>query len=54
MSWKNNDHKKNFNSKRKPFAKKDEHYLDKFKGRAIEEERKEWNEGENRRRRKSK
>lgn len=36
MSWKNNDHKKNFNSKRKPFVKKDEHYLDKFKGRAIE------------------
>lgn len=35
MSWKNNDHKKNFNSK-KPFVKKKEHYLDKFKGRAIE------------------
>lgn len=39
MSWKNNDHKKNFNNKdgkRKPFAKKKEHYLDFFKGRAIE------------------
>ena len=36
MSWKNNDHKKNFNSKRKPFEKKKEHFLDKFKGREIE------------------
>ena len=36
MSWKNNDHKKNFNSKRKPFEKRKEHFLDKFKGREIE------------------